>query len=120
MARIDKSEPCPPDLSIRREQIGFDWPEPMKDARNKKLPVYKYKSFEDAEKALWNFYPDENYFRQVMELRDMANKLCSVSYPRGVFKYKTIEAANKQREEWELIHALGRIYNLGEQSRRDD
>jgi hypothetical protein len=69
------------------------------------MPVYKYKTFEEAEKALWNFHPDEAYFKRVATLWDFANKLAPIRYPHGIFKFKTIEEANKQREEWELAYA---------------
>ena len=38
------------------------------------MPVYKYKTFEEAESALWNFRPDEAYFSRVAELWNFANK----------------------------------------------
>lgn len=69
------------------------------------MPVYKYKSFEEARRALWNFNPDTAYFKQVAELWDTANKFCPISYPKGVFKYKSINEANKQRKKWEIAHA---------------
>lgn len=69
------------------------------------MPIYKYRTFEEAEKALWNFNPDEAYFKRVAELWDFADKLCPIRYPQGVFKFKSIEEANKQRAEWELTHA---------------
>ncbi len=67
------------------------------------MPVYKYKTFEDADRAQWNFYPDEGYLKKVLELWNFANKLSPLSYPKGIFKYRTLEEANKQRDEWELI-----------------
>jgi hypothetical protein len=69
------------------------------------MPVQKFKTFEEAEKALWNFQPDDAYFARVAELWEFANKLNPISYPRGIFKFKTIEEANKHREEIELAHA---------------
>jgi hypothetical protein len=69
------------------------------------MPVYKYKTFEKAQKALWNFYPDAAYFKQVADLWDTADKLCPISYPRGIFKFKSINEADKQRKEWEIAHA---------------
>ena len=69
------------------------------------MPVYKYKTFEEAESALWNFRPDEAYFSRVAELWNFANKLCPITYPKEIFKYRSIEEANKQRNEWELDHA---------------
>ena len=72
------------------------------------MPVYKYKSFEDAEKALWNFNPDERYFEHLAELYNFGNKLNPIEIPRGVFKFKTIEEANRHRERIELEHAKKR------------
>jgi len=69
------------------------------------MPVYKYKTFEEAERALWNFHPDETYFNKVAELWSFANKLSPITYPKGIFKYRTIEEANKEREKWELNYA---------------
>jgi hypothetical protein len=70
------------------------------------MPVQKFKTFEEAEKALWNFHPDEAYYARVAELWDFANKLNPISYPKGIFKFRTIEEANKHREEWELAYAI--------------
>ncbi len=69
------------------------------------MPVYKYKSFEDAERALWNFHPDAAYYKKVAELWNFANKLHPITYPRGVFKFRTLEEANEQRNKWELEFA---------------
>lgn len=70
------------------------------------MPVYKYKSFEEAERALWSFYPNEFYFHRVAELWEFANTLSPITYPKGVFKYRSIEEANRQRYEWELASAI--------------
>ena len=69
------------------------------------MPVFKYRTFDQARKALWNFHPDGIYFRQVAELWDTADRLCPVRYPQGIFKYRNIEEANKQREGWEIANA---------------
>jgi len=69
------------------------------------MPIYKYKTFEEAERALWNFHPDEAYFIKVAELWDFANKLSPINYPKGIFKYRSIEEANKHREKLEIAYA---------------
>lgn len=69
------------------------------------MPIFKYKSFEDAEKALWNFDPDEKYYKRVAELWEFANELNPISYPKGIFKFKSIEEANRHRETIEIAHA---------------
>ena len=77
------------------------------------MPVYKYRSFEKAKRALWNFHPDITYFEQVAELWDLADKISPISYPQGIFKYRSIEEANKQREEWEIAHAKNMLLERG-------
>ena len=69
------------------------------------MPIYKYKTFEEAERSLWNFNPDEKYYDGVEELWALANELSSISYPEGIFKFGSIEEANKHREEIEIAHA---------------
>lgn len=72
------------------------------------MPVFKYKTYEEAEKALWNFEPDEAYFHRIVKLFEFAQKLNPVHYPHGVFKYRSIEDANRQSEEWQRDHSLKR------------
>jgi len=69
------------------------------------MPLYKFKTFEEAERALWNFHPDEAYYKRVADLWDFASKLNPIKYPAGIFKFKTIEEANRHREEIERDHA---------------
>lgn len=70
------------------------------------MPVYKYKTFEDAEKALWNFHPDEKYYKKIEGLFQLAGGISAVKYPRGIFKFKTIAEANRHREKLEIDRAL--------------
>lgn len=74
------------------------------------MPVQKFKTFEEAERALWEVHPDEAYYDRVAELWDFANKLNPISYPKGIFKFRTIEEANKHREELEIAHAKKKIF----------
>jgi hypothetical protein len=62
------------------------------------MPVYKYKTFEEAEQALWNFNPDEEYYNDLNDFLEFACEICPPFYPRGIFKFKTIEEANKHRD----------------------
>lgn len=70
------------------------------------MPVFKFKSLDEAEKSLWNFKPDDQYFRRVANLWMFANQLSDIKYPGGIFKFKTIEDANRHREELELERAI--------------
>lgn len=69
------------------------------------MPVYKYRTFEEAERALWNFNPDEAYFKRVADLWAFADQLNPIIYSKGIFKFRNLEEANKQRYELELVHA---------------
>jgi hypothetical protein len=69
------------------------------------MPVYKYRTFEEAERALWNYKPDEAYFKRVAELWAFADQLNPIVYPKGIFKFQNLEEANRQRYELELAHA---------------
>jgi hypothetical protein len=70
------------------------------------MPIRKFKTLEEADRAISiTYHPDEAYFKRVAALWNFADKLDPVSWPRGIFKFKTIEEANKHREEIEKAHA---------------
>lgn len=66
------------------------------------MPVKKFKTFEEAERDLWCFKPDKNYYKRIEKLFKNAKALYKIKYPKGVHKYKTIEEADKQLLEWKL------------------
>jgi hypothetical protein len=60
------------------------------------MPVFKYRSFEEAEQALWNFKPDSKYFARIREFWIFANKLKkNKTFTRGIIKFHNIKEANK-------------------------
>lgn len=64
------------------------------------MPVWKFRTFEEAERALWTTSDDPALPRRIRALwrRSLAGPL---SGPRGVLKYRTIEEANADRDRWE-------------------
>lgn len=70
------------------------------------MPVYRFKTFEEADRALWNFSPDENYFKNVKALYDLTYRLSEFKCPPGIFKFKTFEEASRHRMEVETGHGL--------------
>ena len=66
------------------------------------MPVQKFKTFEEAEQALWCFKPDKEYFKRVERLFEMASKLYKPNYPKGVHKYKTFEDAQAELDRWRI------------------
>lgn len=57
------------------------------------MPIYKFKSFEDAERALWNFNPDTGYYLQVSKLFELGFRLSPPQCRRGIFKFRSLEEA---------------------------
>jgi len=65
------------------------------------MPVRKFRSFEEAREALWGDPDDPAYRRQLAWLWALSSRLARFRYPRGVYRYATIEEAGRQREAWE-------------------
>ena len=80
------------------------------------MPVYKYKTFEEANQALWNFDPDENYFFQIHQLFVLAHKFNTIKCRPGVLKYHTIEEAHEHRLDMEIKAAAAKSPNREKKS----
>lgn len=59
------------------------------------MPVYKFKSFEEAEKALWHFKPDKAYYKKISLMLKNGRQLLHFKARPGIQKFRTIEEANK-------------------------
>jgi len=70
------------------------------------VAVYKYKSFADAERALWDFRPGIEYYKRLARYFMLTEKICPPSFPRGIYKYKSFEEAQQQRMEWIVENAV--------------
>lgn len=70
------------------------------------MSIQKFRTLEDAEQAQWNFHPDKLYYQHIKELFRLGLKLSQSQFPHGVFKYKTLDSANKQKQQWILEQAI--------------
>jgi hypothetical protein len=61
------------------------------------MPLYKYKSFEDARHALWNYNPGIEYYKRVARLFNLAFNLSPPRNKKGVFPFRNISEANTSR-----------------------
>ena len=79
--------------------------------------VQRFKTFEETERAEWCFDPDDSYIQRVAELWKFAERILSIKYPRGIFRYSTLEEANNEAQQWIVANASFR-YRLKKNSVR--
>ena len=72
------------------------------------MPVQKFKTFEEAERALWNYNPDSDYYKKLREFYKLFSRLSKFSYPKGVFKFRSLEEAEEHKMNAIIIAALKR------------
>jgi hypothetical protein len=72
------------------------------------MPVQKFKTFEEADRALWCFHPDEIYYNRIRKLFRTACILYKPNYPKGVHKYKTFTDAQSDIDKWRMEYGLNK------------
>lgn len=63
------------------------------------MPVTKYTTFEQAREAQWVYTPDAKYYQQLREFYNLAFRLFPVRTEHRLWKFKTLQEANKQKRE---------------------
>jgi hypothetical protein len=61
------------------------------------MPVQKFRTFDEAAKALWNFSPTSHYYQTVHSLYRLASRFIAVSHSRGIYKFRTFDEAERHR-----------------------
>jgi hypothetical protein len=61
------------------------------------MPLQKFQNLADAERALWCSHPDEEYLERWCKI---VQEMTPRSFPTGVFRYRTIEEADRERKAW--------------------
>ncbi|MHB1688821.1 MAG: hypothetical protein ACYCVH_15815 [Ignavibacteriaceae bacterium] len=61
------------------------------------MPVQKFKSFDEASKALWNFNPGPDYYKKISAFYKLFFHLSRVRATHGIFKFRNQHEANKHR-----------------------
>ncbi len=62
------------------------------------MPVRKFRTLEEAEKALWRKPFDPENLRIAASVTSLAMGLARITLPKGVFKYRSLEEADQERE----------------------
>ncbi len=83
------------------------------------MAVQKFNSLQEAEEALWCIWPNQNYYDRMGDLWEIAERINPVPYPRGVFKFRSIEEANEHMDKVELERALEYRRRMGLASASD-
>ena len=71
------------------------------------MPVKKFRSIEEMDAArsdLWCDQPDAAYYERVRQLWDRSWRMNPRQWPRGVFKFRSIEEANAHRDQMLTEH----------------
>lgn len=55
------------------------------------MPVTKFRSFQEAEEALWCFAPDKAYFQRVRQFFATASRINPQKIRPGITKYRSLE-----------------------------
>jgi hypothetical protein len=61
------------------------------------MSIEKFRTFEAARRALWCFEPDAEYYRRIADHFNLGRQLCPRTFPKGVFKYRSISEADRNR-----------------------
>jgi hypothetical protein len=59
------------------------------------MPLIKFRSFREAEEAMWCFAPDPAYYQRIRQLFTLASRISRVQVAPGVSKFRSLE----EREE---------------------
>jgi len=79
------------------------------------MPIRKFRSIEEmnaADSELWCAEPDAAYYQRVRQLWEASARLNPRTWPKGVFKFRSIEEAQAQRDQL-LAEHIQRLQNAG-------
>lgn len=65
------------------------------------MPVRKFRSLQEMEDSLWRQPGAPELSRAIASVWEFARRTCPRSFPPGVYKHRSIEDAEHQREQWE-------------------
>jgi hypothetical protein len=64
------------------------------------MPIQRFRTHDDARRALWCDSEDPELHRRIARLWATGVRLAPLRIPRGLRKFRSIEEANREREEW--------------------
>lgn len=67
------------------------------------MPVRKFRSVEAMNCDLWLPPGDPRLWRAIVGVWELAARMAPTRLPPGVYKHRTIEEANRQRDEFDAM-----------------
>jgi hypothetical protein len=64
------------------------------------MPVYRFRDLDEARRALWVDPDDPALAKRIRGLWKFSARLVELRIPRGLRRFRSIEEANQEREEW--------------------
>jgi hypothetical protein len=68
------------------------------------MPIYKFRSVEDMPGPAWRTPGDPALYRALFNLSETTRRLHPRRFPAGVYKHRSIEEMNAQRDRWDREH----------------
>jgi hypothetical protein len=64
------------------------------------VPIQKFRDLDAARRALWQHPKPSDLAAHIKALWTFSTRLAPRQIPRGVRKFRSIEEANQEREQW--------------------
>jgi hypothetical protein len=65
------------------------------------MPVRKFRSVEEMDGPIWHAPGDAALYRAIRYVWAVAHRTLRPRFPPGVYKHRTIEGLNSQRQVWD-------------------
>jgi hypothetical protein len=65
------------------------------------MPFRKLNSLQEMEDSLWREPGDPQLFQAIRTVWNFAARTCPTTFPPGLYRHRSIEEADRQRELWE-------------------
>lgn len=64
------------------------------------MPIQKFRDFDEARRSLWVRSGQPDLILRIKRLWEFSARLAPRQIPRGVRKFRSIEEANQERDQW--------------------
>ena len=78
------------------------------------MALRRYRSIEEAGRATWRDQNDPVLLLEIRDLWRLGSWLAPWRLPVGVHRFRSIDALNRQRQEWEREHVVPRFQPVRE------